>query len=133
MIHNGMIRASVGVPEVPQGGDSDSLLTPNHPIIPIVQVRKQRLREGAGWGPGVQRVSRTWLGTPSCPHGTATGHLVGTRLAVPKSKIPSVVAVAGPNYSQSPGDRGCQGQPGEGTGDRVRGAKIPPQPHGRDL
>ena len=57
----------MGVPEVPQGGDSDSLLTPNHPIIPIVQVRKQRLREGAGWGPGVRRVSRTWLGTPPSP------------------------------------------------------------------
>lgn len=82
----------MGEPQVPQGGDSNSLLTPNHLIVPIVQMRKRRLREGALWGPGVQRVSRTWLGTPSCPCGPATGHLVGTRLVVPKSKIPSVVA-----------------------------------------
>lgn len=63
-----------------------------------------------------RRVSRVWLGTPFCPQGPATGHLVGIRLSVPKTKIPSVAAVTGPNYSWSPEDKGRRAQSSGETG-----------------
>lgn len=81
---------------------------------------KGEVQRGVTLEPRKTQSPRGLAGAPSSPHGPATGHLVGTRLAVPKTKIPSVVAVAAPNYSQSPGDRGCQDGPGGDTGARVR-------------
>lgn len=86
-------------------------------------MRKMEVQRGVMLGAQEDKESQgsVWEPLPAIC-GPTTRHLVGTRLAVPKTKIPSVAAVAAPNYSQSPGDRGCQNQPGGDTG-----ARIPPR------
>lgn len=115
-------------PEALQGGDPDPLLTSLPYYCPCSTDKKVEVQRGVTLEHRKTQSPRGLAGAPFSPHGPATRHLVGTRLAVPKTKIPSVVAVAEPNYSRSPGDRGCQDGPGGDTGARVRPRSLDTTP-----